>query len=288
MRWVRRVIAGLVVLLLLAVALVWVQSNRQLSRQVDVVAEPLPIPTDSAALARGAHLASAIGKCIDCHGEDLAGTLMDLGPVGKFAAPNLTRGTGGRGNEFTIADWVRAIRHGAGPHGRALLLMPSAAYAGFSEDDLAAVIAWVQSVPPVDSVLPPTRLGPVGRLILARSPEKLVAIVAMASAPPFPVPVPPGPTAEYGAYLVVPGGCTTCHGPGLKGGIHEGPPDVPNSADLTPAGPMAQWSEADFRNALRTGVRPDGTTINPFMPWRLTRLMTDEEITAVWLYLRSL
>jgi hypothetical protein len=40
--------------------------------------------------------------------------------------------------------------------------------------------------------------------------------------------------------------------------------------------------------ALRTGQRPDGTVINPFMPWRFTRLMTDEEIQAVWAYLRTL
>jgi cytochrome c553 len=83
------------------------------------------------------------------------------------------------------------------------------------------------------------------------------------------------------------GGCTTCHGPDLKGGLHEGPPDVPNSADLTPAGPLGSWSEADFRKALREGSRPDGSTINPFMPWRLTRLMTDDEIRAVWTYLRT-
>jgi hypothetical protein len=35
-------------------------------------------------------------------------------------------------------------------------------------------------------------------------------------------------------------------------------------------------------------MRPDNSVINPFMPWRLTRLMTDDEIKAVWLYLKTL
>jgi hypothetical protein len=83
------------------------------------------------------------------------------------------------------------------------------------------------------------------------------------------------------------GGCVYCHGDDLRGGIKEGPPGTPVSVNLTPTGPTAQWSEAEFATALRTGMRPDGTAINPFMPWRLTRLMTDEEITAVWTYLKT-
>ena len=58
-------------------------------------------------------------------------------------------------------------------------------------------------------------------------------------------------------------------------------------AALTSTGPTAAWSEADFSTALRTGLRPDGTAINPMMPWRMTRLMTDEEISAVWAFLKT-
>jgi hypothetical protein len=79
-----------------------------------------------------------------------------------------------------------------------------------------------------------------------------------------------------------------CHGENLRGGLKLGPPGTPATADLTPSGPTANWSEADFRTALRRGTRPDGTAIDPFMPYRLTRLMTDAEITAIWKYLRSL
>ncbi|MBK6422427.1 MAG: cytochrome c [Gemmatimonadetes bacterium] len=286
MRWVLRIGAALVALVVLATGTLWLLSNRALARRYDVTAAPITIPTDSAALARGRHLATAIGKCVDCHGENLGGTVMDMGPFGTFSPPNLTTGRGGSPAR-SDAEWVRTIRHGVGAGGRPLVFMPSLAYHPMTEADLGALIAYLKSVPPVDTVLPPTRLGPIARLVLARTPEKLLAASAIDHAAPFPDAIPAGPTAEYGRYLTEIGGCTSCHGADLKGGIHEGPPEVPASADLTPAGKMGSWSEEDFRKALREGVRPDGSVINPFMPWRLTRLMTDEEISAVWAYLKT-
>lgn len=286
MRWVLRIGAALVALVVLATGTLWLLSNRALARRYDVTAAPITIPTDSAALARGRHLATAIGKCVDCHGENLGGTVMDMGPFGTFSQPNLTTGRGGSPAR-SDAEWVRTIRHGVGAGGRPLVFMPSLAYHPMTEADLGALIAYLKSVPPVDTVLPPTRLGPIARLVLARTPEKLLAASAIDHAAPFPDAIPAGPTAEYGRYLTEIGGCTSCHGADLKGGIHEGPPEVPASADLTPAGKMGSWSEEDFRKALREGVRPDGSVINPFMPWRLTRLMTDEEISAVWAYLKT-
>ena len=286
MRWVLRIGAALVALVVLATGTLWLLSNRALARRYDVTAAPITIPTDSAALARGRHLATAIGKCVDCHGENLGGTVMDMGPFGTFSPPNLTTGRGGSPAR-SDAEWVRTIRHGVGAGGRPLVFMPSLAYHPMTEADLGALIAYLKWVPPVDTVLPPTRLGPIARLVLARTPEKLLAASAIDHAAPFPDAIPAGPTAEYGRYLTEIGGCTSCHGADLKGGIHEGPPEVPASADLTPAGKMGSWSEEDFRKALREGVRPDGSVINPFMPWRLTRLMTDEEISAVWAYLKT-
>jgi hypothetical protein len=48
------------------------------------------------------------------------------------------------------------------------------------------------------------------------------------------------------------------------------------------------WSEEDFVNAMRTGIRPDGRVVVPFMPWDKYRYMTDEELQAIWLYLHDL
>lgn len=288
-RWGKRVLLALAVLLgvaLLTAGTVVGLTERTLRRRYQVTPASIVIPTDSAALARGRHLATAIGKCVDCHGEDLGGIAREMGPLGRYTAPNLTSGKGGVGLR-SDADWVRAIRHGISPDGKPLVFMPSGVFSHLSAEDLGALIAWIRSVPPVDRELPPRQVGPIGRLVIATSPERLVAATVVDHERPIPAAVPPGPTAEYGAYLVSVGGCQFCHRESLRGGQEDGPPGTPPSADLTTAGPLGSWSEADFRNALRTGIRPDGSTINPFMPWRLTRLMTDEEITAVWAYLRT-
>jgi mono/diheme cytochrome c family protein len=273
--------------LAVAVAAIWVLSNRQLTRRYAVTPETLAVPSDSAAIARGQHLATAIGKCVDCHGDNLGGQQMSMGPVGNFTAINLTRGKGGVGSA-SDADLIRAIRHGVAADGRPLVFMPSRAFAGFSAPDLAALIAYLRSVPPVDNELPASSVGPIGRMIIARNPGRLMAAPALDHTAPLPAEIPPGPTAAYGGYLTVVGGCTSCHGPNLKGGLQEGPPGTPPSTDLTPSGKLASWTEADFQTALRQGLRPGGAVINPFMPWRLTKLMTDEEISAVWAYLRTL
>lgn len=65
------------------------------------------------------------------------------------------------------------------------------------------------------------------------------------------------------------------------------PPGTPPAANLTPAG-IGNWTEADFFHAIRTGKRPDGSVLNSFMPWATFRNMTDDELRALWLYVRSL
>ena len=58
------------------------------------------------------------------------------------------------------------------------------------------------------------------------------------------------------------------------------------ASNITPAG-IGSWTEADFLRALREGVRPGGTPIDPAMPVRYTKEMTDVELRAVWAYLQT-
>ena len=288
-RWGRRIgisIGAIAGLLLLLAGTVIVVSNARLHTRFSVTPTAIAVATDSATIARGQHFATAIGKCVDCHGDNLSGQVMDLGPVGQFAARNLTGGKGGTAG-WSDADWVRALRHGVRPDSSLLVFMPSMLSAQLSAADLGAIIAYVRSVPPVDHELPPNRIGPIGRVLVMLKPGRLIPALGIDHSAAPPPAIPAGPTPEYGRYLTVVGGCVYCHGDDLRGGIKEGPPDTPPSADLTSNGPTAAWSEADFSTALRTGLRPDGTAINPMMPWRMTRLMTDEEISAVWAYLKT-
>lgn len=96
-----------------------------------------------------------------------------------------------------------------------------------------------------------------------------------------------GVTAEYGEYLVNAHGCKSCHSENLAGG-QPAEPGAPFALNLTPGGELAGWSEADFFTTLRTGVVPTGRILSDSMPWVGFGKMTDDETTAVWMYLQSL
>jgi len=101
------------------------------------------------------------------------------------------------------------------------------------------------------------------------------------SRPPVPPPT-RGVTVEYGRYLARIAYCHGCHGPDLAGG--GGPP--PRATNLTSAA-LRAWSEDDFIRAMRFGARPDGTHIGPAMPRVSRGQMTDNELRALWRYVRS-
>ena len=280
---------SLVALLVIVACTVYVISERHVSRRYELVTETVPIPTDSESIVRGRHLARAIAKCADCHTSTLAGQVfIDNPALGRFVPVNLTSGKGGLGATLTDADWVRAIRHGVGHDGRALRIMPSRDFKDLSVADLGAIIAYAKSVPPVDNELPENTLGPVARALIAANKLPLFDAEVSDFASHAPVAAPPvGPTAEFGDYLVHTAGCAGCHGPTLSGGlIPGGDPSWPPAANLTPSG-LAAYDQASFASLLRTGVRPGGTKIRDPMPIEWTKEMTDEEIRAVWLYLRT-
>ena len=287
LRWIGYVAGALVVLLILFAATVYAVSSARLSRTYEIVPEQVAIPGDSATIARGEHLARSRLGCADCHGPDLSGgPVVESDMFGHFIAPNLTRGEGGLGARFTDADWIRSVRHGVKPDGRPVVFMPSDEFSRLSEDDLAAVIAFVKQVPPVDGAQPASRLGPIARALVTFNPRVLPAAAIDHASP-----IPAAPMAEvsprYGEYLASTGGCRGCHGPDLAGAKPMEPGGVP-PANLTPGGPLATWSESDFVRALREGVRPDGTTLSPSMPWKAMGRMNDLELHALYAYLKSI
>lgn len=282
------VAAAAAALILIAAVAVYGFSEARYRRQYVIPARTIVVPTDSAALARGAHLARSFGACVDCHGENLAGALVfDDPPVGRVYGSNLTRGRGGLGALLSDADIARAIQHGVGHDGRALKVMPSTDYSHLSDGDLAAIVAWVRSRPAVDTAPPRVRVGPVGRALFVAGKLPMLHAERIDHARPAGMSVAPGATAEYGKYVAAVG-CQGCHGPALAGGpIAGGAPDWPPAPNLTPAGALKTWTAADFTRLLRTGRRPDGSPVGTVMPIRLTSRMTDEEIAALWMYLKT-
>jgi len=280
-------LGGLVALLLLTLGVMYVVVQLRINRTITGVGEPVAVSADAATIAEGRRLVVARG-CVDCHGANLGGEVFIDDPMlGRVSATNLTTGAGGIGAVYTAADFERAIRHGVGADGKPLLIMPSHEYYPMSDADVGAIIAYFQNgVAPVDNQLPSSGLGPLGVVLgtlgaIELTPASKIDESAGRDTPP------PGATVEYGRYLSV--GCTGCHGGNFAGGISP-VPGMPLSANLTPdaATGIGGWSEADFIRAMREGVRPDGSAIDPAMPWQNLREMNDTELKALFRYLHSL
>src|SRR5260221_3563764 len=287
-KWLGYLAGGLATLVLLLAAGVYGASEARYRKEWPVVAKPVTVQRDSATIARGAHVVHALGGCTSCHGDNLAGTKMIDDPAfGRIYALNLTRGKGGVGSTLSDADFDRAIRHGLAPTGRALKIMPSTDYANLSDEDLAAVIAFVRSIPPVDNELPLSTVGPVARALMVAGKIPLLEAEHIDHERLHVLSVSRTPMAGYGAYLASVS-CKGCHGPKLNGGrIANGPPEWPPAANLTPAGPTKTWTEEDFRRLLREGERPDGSAVKAGLAWKHFRNMTDDEIPAIFFYLRT-
>jgi mono/diheme cytochrome c family protein len=292
LKWIGIVLGSLIGLLVLAFVVLYiigsVEWNNQRGKNYDIPVEKLTIPTDRASIARGEHIANT-HICMVCHTDNWGGQAESVPGLITFGFPNLTPGLGGVGRINTDEDWVRAIRHGVGHDGRALVLMPSRTWYYLSDEDLVDLIAYLKTVPPVDNELPRTDLGPLGRVMMAlgQLPPDATApdVLVIDHDGPRPVAPQPGVTVEYGKYLALQ--CALCHQPNFNGGTIR--TDATYLApNLTPGGELHAWSEADFIATLRTGVTPSGKQLKPAMPWKYFSQMTDDELKAVWLYLQSL
>ncbi|RFC35272.1 MAG: Cytochrome C oxidase, cbb3-type, subunit III [Candidatus Nitrotoga sp. SPKER] len=282
------VVAALVVLIILALVVIYTLSTIRMNKKYDLVASTINAPKDQASITEGRRLYISRG-CVDCHGADLSGqTFINVPPIGKFTGTNLTSGKGGAASTMSDTDFAFAIRHGIAPDGSALIFMPATDFQGMSDEDVGKIIAYIRRVKPVNETSPAQHAGPITRLLfLAGKMPLLVSAELINHQAKSPAQVEVGETVEYGRYLAI--GCTGCHGPGFSGGtIPGGPPDWPHAKNLTPAGDLGKWSQAEFIKTMRTGVRPDDSTLKPPMPWKNFSLMTDVELKAIWMFLKTI
>ncbi len=287
LRWIAKGVAGLVALAVLAMCCVYALSQWKLTRQgAPPTRAAITVSRDSATLARGHTLTQTYG-CQDCHTENLSGKVMADDPAfGRLVSSNLTSGAGGKLSHYSDAALDAAIRDGVSWDGRKLVIMPSIEYAGMADDDIAAIIANLRSRPAVDRELPVTALGPVGRGLIATGVIPIAYNVIDHSRATRSR-APTGGTVEQGRYLAA--GCVGCHANDYGGGPIPGArKGAKPSANITPSGNVAKWSQAEFVAAFRSGVRPDGTQIDVTMPWQAMGKMSDEELQAVYLYLKTL
>src|SRR6188768_1162482 len=110
LRWIGIVVGSLLGLIVLGVGVLYAVSERRFARHYEVAGVEVPVPTDSASLARGEHVAKTRG-CTECHGADLGGGPFINEPiVADLYTANLTSGNGGVAPHYkSTADWERSI-----------------------------------------------------------------------------------------------------------------------------------------------------------------------------------
>jgi mono/diheme cytochrome c family protein len=265
----------------------WWRSNEAMARRIQVPDAALDVNGGAEQIERGRHLVETRG-CMGCHGPDLSGrVVIDAAPIGRYIAPNITRGAGGKGALYDAVKLEHAVRHGVAHDGRPIVLMPAYDYAGLSDEDVAALAAYVAQAPPVDKTQDGVVVGPLARVLWLFGKFPLLP-VDMVPKDTGPIAAPTAAvTAEYGRYVAQ--SCIGCHGAGYSGGHIPGtPPDFKDPQNLTPHETgLKTWGEADFMRAMREGKRPDGSDIDPFMPWKEFARMDDTELRALWAFLQT-
>ncbi|MDX2046675.1 MAG: c-type cytochrome [Chitinophagaceae bacterium] len=259
----------------------------------------------------GKYLAVYVAQCIDCHskrditkfstpvipGTEGGGGLTfgkEEGIPGEVTPPNIT--------PFNLKDWTddeiaRAITQGINKKGDTLFpIMPYNNYSRMSKDDIYAIVAYIRTLKSIDSTVPPRKL-----------------MVPMSALPPLPQPdlsknTKPDPTdkVKYGEYMTTAASCGDCHTPMTP----EGTPDFKKAfaggfvfntpffkvtvSNITPdsATGIGSWSEDAFVQKFRARAAlvkegKDPGRQNTFMPWGWYGQMKDEDLKAIYAYLRT-
>lgn len=223
--------------------------------------------------------------CSGCHsvdktlplsgGEDIFADIPM--PLGEATPPNLTPAA--RIANWTDGELQRVIREGTSPDGHLMPLMSSNTFRNLSQQDLDSLVAYLRSQPAVESDI--EQKNSLSFLAMGMA---TLGMLPFKDPPDFgpPAHVDPAPNVEYGEYIVKVFDCALCHGDDLTGG----------EGGVLPAGPSLAgakvWTADQFISAMRTGVTPFGTELNPDeMPWKEIANMDDQTLEAILLYVKE-
>jgi mono/diheme cytochrome c family protein len=264
-------------------------------------------------LARGQYLFDNVSGCRGCHsdrdftrvghpvapGTDGQGGFLfgrTLGLPGDIPARNITPAAIGK---WSDGELYKALTTGETPDHRALFpIMPWPHLAKYSKDDLYALMTWIRQLRPIDHAVGDRDLDPPLNLIVNTMP--------VAASLPEHTPAPGTPA--YGEYLVNAAACSDCHTPADKGQplpgmafsggmvFHVPEYGTVGTANITPDKEtgIGEWTRERFIARFQAGrfeahlgePIPKGTKLT-VMPWVEYSGMTDEDIGAIYDFLRT-
>lgn len=263
---------------------------------------------------RGRYLANHVTVCTDCHSTrdwtKFAGPVVpgsqgkggekfseEFGFPGTFYARNITPyGIG----KWTDGELYRLITTGVTREGEPIFpVMPFKSYSTMDPEDVKAIIAYVRTLAPITHDVPASTANFPMNFIMRTIPQDVATPGKRPS---------PASGAAYGKYVATIAGCTDCHTPMDKGTPIEGmfmaggfefnlPNGTVRSANLTShtINGIGNWTEEQFVQRFRVYSQPEmqnmpvaKNEMNTVMPWLMYAGMTDNDLKAIFAYLKTL
>jgi len=255
--------------------------------------------TDTAIIMRGKHLVFGAAHCADCHSKANADSLLKLGqdvpltggmvfdlPVGKLYSKNITPDNETGIGKYTDAEIARALRYGVHPDGTVVFdFMP---FHNTTDEDMTAIISFLRAQKPIQNKVPDHSLNVLGKAVKAFmikpvGPDGEVAKQMARDS-----------SAAYGKYLANNvANCSGCHTVRDLSGTFTGEPFTGGNEiegfitpNITPdsSSRIFGWSQKNFIDRFRMGKLIPKSP----MPWQSFGRMTDEELKAIYSYLKTL
>lgn len=317
LRWQlwKKILPALVLLVLLLMGVTYLYIRYSLPK-IPPVPDIVIDHHDIALIKRGEYLTEHVAICVDCHSPRdvnyfswpiVAGQKGAGGPFlsqklgysfpGESFTPNITPANLG---SWSDGELYRLLTTGIDKDGHTINhVMPFQNYAQGDPTDIKALIAYIRTLKPISN-------KPAGVITINFFQSLYNRTISREVNPIY---LSKLKTAiDSGYYLVTMASCNDCHTPKkwleindtsrrLSGGIEYPLPTggFVHSANLTPDDSgLGQWTETTFINKFKsyrdsgaiTKVAPN--SLNSLMPWSSYRYMSDNDLHAIYAYLKSI
>jgi hypothetical protein len=265
-------------------------------------------------IERGQYLFTSLLDCDGCHSERdftrlggpvIAGTrgkgvLLPLeGLPGQVNAPNITPDPETGLGSWSDGEKIRAIREGISKDGHMLFpLMPYAGYRYLSDSDVQSLVAYMNSLPAIRNYVPRSNISFFAAMMVKGVPTPVTRSIPDVDSDGGEI---------YGEYLVSIAGCEECHTPRkfgqadssmryAGGRLFAMPAGRVTSSNITPDKDtgIGKWDFIRFRDrmhAMREYKDTEFPKVGPerftLMPWIAYSHLTDHDLEAILLYIKS-